>query len=126
MKKAIQFVLFSFVSIALIVGCSSEPKTTVEDIQNITVEDIQKDIAGKNTGEGLMSWEFGEDEPREISIVESKYEGDTATIIIDMKTENLPEHIGKQKMTGKLRLYYKRIEDEWNLGRVENLTFKAL
>ena len=118
MKKAIQFVLFSFVSIALIVGCSSDPKTTVED--------IQKDIVGKNTGEGLMSWEFGKDEPREISIVESKYEGNTATIIIDIKTENLPEHIGKQQMTGKLCLYYKRIEDEWNLGRVENLTFKPL
>ena len=126
MKKAIQFVLFSFVSFALIVGCSSDPKTTVEDIQNITLEDIQKDIVGKNTGEGLMSWEFGKDDPTEIFIVESKYEGDTATIIIDIKTENLPEHIGKQQMTGKLCLYYKRIEDEWNLGRVENLTFKPL
>ena len=107
MKKAIQFILFSFVSIALLTGCSSHP--------TITLESIQKDIVGRNTGEGLMSWIFDKNVPREISILESKYEGDKATIIIDMKT---------QEAAGKLRLHYEWIADEWNLIRVENLTFK--
>ena len=116
MKKAIQFILFSFVSIALLTGCSSHPK--------ITLENIQKDIVGKNTGEGLMSWTFAKNEPREISIVESKYEGDKATIVIDMKTQSAPGSWMKSNMSGKLRLHYEWIADEWNLIRVENLTFK--
>ena len=116
MKKTIQFILLGLVSIALLAGCSSHPK--------ITLENIQKDIVGKNTGEGLMAWTFAKNEPREISIVESKYEGDKATIIIDMKTQSAPGSWIKSKMAGKLRLYYEWIAGEWNLIRVENLTFK--
>lgn len=74
---------------------------------------------GKNTGEGLASWEFEKDEPRTISLVEEEYEGDKATIIIDMQTEG-----SESTMAGKLRLHYEWIADEWNLVRVENLTFK--
>ena len=116
MKKTGQLILFSFVFILLLSGCSSHPKITLENIQN--------DIVGKNTGEGLMGWTFEKNEPREISILESKYEGDKATIIIDMKTQSAPGSFMREQRAGKLRLHYEWIAKEWNLVRVENLTFK--
>ena len=118
MKTAIRFTLLSFVFLALLTGCSSHPK--------ITLETIQKDIVGKNTGEGIMSWIFDKNEPRDISIVESKYEGDKAIIVIDMKTQSTPGSFMRSQMAGKLRLHYEWIAKEWNLTRVENLTFKEL
>lgn len=69
-----------------------------------------------------MSWEFGENEPRQIVVVEQRYDGDKAAIVIDMHTEGT-QHFDKVKMAGKLRLHYERIANEWNLVRVENLTF---
>jgi hypothetical protein len=116
MKTAIHFTLLSFFFIALLSGCSSHPK--------ITLEAIQRDLVGKNAGEGIVSWTFDKNEPREISIVESKYEGDNATIIIDIKTHSAPGSIMKSQMAGKLRLHYERIKNEWSLTRIENLTFK--
>ncbi len=116
------YISLMFVFIALLIGCSSHPK--------ITLEAIQKDIVGKSTDEGIKSWLFSQNEPREISIVEEKYDGNKAAIIIDMKTKDLP---GKgwfapatTHMAGKLRLNYEWIAKEWNLVRIENLTFKPI
>ena len=116
MKAVIHFTLLSFVFIALLSGCSSQPK--------ITVEAIQRDLVGKTAGEGIVTWTFDKNESREISIVESKYEGDIATIIIDVKTQSAPGAIIKSQMAGKLSLHYERKNKEWNLTRIENLTFK--
>ena len=117
MKTTIYFALLSFVFIALLCGCRSRPSHP-----KITLETIQRDIVEKHTDEGVNSWTFGRDESREISIIESKCEGDKTTIIIDMKTQGAAGW--RAKMAGKLRLHYEWIADEWNLTRVENLTFK--
>lgn len=93
---------------------------------NISLADIQRDIVGRNTGEGLMSWTFVREEPREISIIESKFNGDAAIVIVDVTTEDVDGMFGKMKMAGKLRLHYEWIGGEWNLVRVENLTFKEV
>lgn len=115
MQKIVQYLLLSFITIAFLNGCSLHPK--------ITIENIQKDIVGKSTDEGLMSWKFAENEPREISIIEIKYDGDKATVIIEMKSQYVS--FGKIiKRAGKLRLHYEWIVNEWNIIRVENLTFK--
>jgi len=116
MKSAIRFSWLGFVLIALLSGCSSHPK--------INLETIQRDIVGKTTGAGIETWTFDENELREISILESKYEGDKATIIIDMKTQSAPGSLMKSKMAGKLCLHYEWIAEEWKLNQVENLAFK--
>jgi hypothetical protein len=96
----------------------------VLDHPKITEEQLGKDIVGKNTGEGILSWQFEKDEPREIKILETHYSGNKATIIIDMKTESAPRSLTHTKMSGRLRLQYEWIANEWNLVQVENLTFK--
>ncbi len=92
----------------------------------ISVEKIQNDIVGMSTGDGLMSWTFSKEEPRKISTIESKYKGNAATIIISMTTEDVGGVFGKTKMAGRLRLNYEWIAGEWNLVRVEALTFKEV
>ncbi len=94
----------------------------------ISVEQIGTDIVGKNTGEGLLSWTFAKNEPREIEILETDYSGDKGTVVIHMKTEGfiLVGFTNKvEGMAGKLRLHYEWVADEWTLVRVENLDFKS-
>ena len=110
------------VSVALVfavAGCSSYP--------DIKLDDIERDIVGKNTGEGVMSWTFAPEEPRRISILETKKEGRRRTVVIEMVTESKPQLLmPAQKMGGKLRLHYEWIANEWILMRVENLTFRRI
>ncbi|MEI8063063.1 MAG: hypothetical protein WCH84_03260, partial [Verrucomicrobiota bacterium] len=78
---------------------------------------------GKTTGEGFAVWTFAREEQRKISILEVKKDGKQQTIVIDMVTQSAPSWSGVHKMGGKLRLHYEWIADQWNLVRVENLTF---
>ncbi len=98
-----------------------EEKTFGSSYPKITVEEIQSDIVGKSLGEGFTSWVFNENEPRDISIIESEYKEDRAKIIIDISTKGL---WSGDKMSGRIRLHYQWFADEWNLVRLENLTFK--
>ena len=118
MKKYIQLV--SIVALALVLtACSFRP--------DIKLEDIQRDINGKDTGEGLLSWRFQPEEPKTMSILETSNDGKRRTIVIDMVTESKPQMFsGIDKRAGKLRLHYEWIADQWNLVRVENLTFRKI
>ena len=118
-KRITKITLGLGVILFLLAGCSSHPK--------ITLEKIHQDIVGRSTDEGVMSWTFDKRLPMAISIADSKYEGDKATIIIGMKT-SAPAYIAipARELGGKLRLHYEWIANEWNLIRIENLTFKVL
>ena len=87
----------------------------------ITVERIGNDMAGRRTGEGLDGWYFEEDESRDIGILDTEYSGNTATIVIHMKTVS----VASGRFTGKLRLHYEWVAfNDWTLVGVENLDFK--
>ena len=119
MNRILTAVLGAAVLLFFASGCSSYP--------DITLDDIQRDIVGKDTGEGLTGWRFAPEEPREISILETKKEGKLRLIAIDMVTESKArKFMPAQKMVGKLRLHYEWIADQWILVRVENLTFKRI
>ena len=115
-KTIIQLILISITSVLIFNGCNSHPKITVKNIQN--------DIIGRSI---LSVWTFDESEPREISILESNYNGDKAKIVINIKTQNNPRtqptfHLVKMK--GRLRLHYEWIVGRWDLVKIENLSFK--
>ncbi len=109
----------------------------------ITEERIRNDMAGWRTSEGLGGWYLGEDKPRDrvgrpggeeldgwyfeeaetrdIDILETEYSGNTAAIVIHMKTVGAVSG----RFAGKLRLHYEWVAfDDWTLARVENLDFK--
>ena len=103
---------------SLLIGCNMH--------QKVTLGAIQKDVVGKSIDMGSASWLFENGESREISIIESKYSRDKATIVIDTKTQSVPDLFGVTRMAGKIRLYYEWIANEWNLIRMESLTFKEI
>lgn len=78
-------------------------------------------MVGRPMGEGLDGWYFEEAETRDIDILETEYSGNTAAIVIQMKTGSTVS----EGFTGKLRLHYEWVAfDDWTLARVENLDFK--
>jgi len=125
-KNTFLYAVIIFLITTLTSGCGSTPQ--------ITIENIQTAIIGKNTNEGLMSWTFRKDEPKNITIIESKYDGAKATIIINMITkadQETMDWLGRSViksiyMSGKLRLECEYIAKEWNIISVENLSFKQV
>jgi hypothetical protein len=95
---------------------------------SMTPEQIEKDIVNKATAvDGRGQWGFGADEPRKIKVIETKQDGKEATVVIEIVTESKPALFSPaSKMGGRLRLHYEWIADQWNLVRVENLTFKPM
>jgi hypothetical protein len=74
------------------------------------------------------NWGFAHNEPKEIEIVEQKVEGDTATVVVNMKTRSAPRARRQMSLEGQLRLHL-RLETElffrrWDVEDVENISFK--
>lgn len=94
----------------------------------ITAQKIENDIVGKTTDNA--SWRFDKNEPRKITIGESRYGNPYATIIVTIETEGFAGYLFlvplKGYANGKLRLHYEWITNEWILLKVENLTFKII
>ena len=92
-----------------------------------TVEDIERHLVGRNTGEGVTSWTFAPEEPRQIKILDSSFKGNSGVITIDMYTEATSKkwtgEIIIHRVRGKLRLHYERIAGDWTLVKIENLSF---
>ena len=116
-------------------GDFGHPKITVERIGNDMAarrtderlsgwyfeEAESRDRVGRPGGEELGGWYFEEAESRDIDILETEYSGNTATIVIQMKTGSAVS----EGFAGKLRLHYEWVAfDDWTLVRVDNLDFK--
>ena len=104
--------------VLLMFGCTIHPE--------ITVEDIQQDIVGVTTSHGSSTIKFTKEDPRKITIVETDYSWNKAEIVIEMESEMTSLLVIKSKMSGKLRLHYEWIAEEWNLLSVDNLTFREM
>jgi hypothetical protein len=92
------------------------PAKISADLVGLTVPNVPR-FDGRPGG----SWTFVEDEPKEITVVETKPTADAATVAINIVT-----HDANSILTGKLRLYYGRVGREWILNSVENLNARLL
>ena len=113
-------------------GGSSPPAD--DQRPEITAEKIREDINGERVkvppAEGITesrSWGFYRNEPKEIEIVEKQLDGDSATIVIDMRTGSAPQAEKPKKLSGRLRLHY-RLEKglvlrQWEIVEIDNLSF---
>lgn len=79
------------------------------------------------TGEPI-AWSFDEDEPKEITIVEKKIDGNSATVVLDMKTQSSPRARIHRELQGRIRTDW-RLESgfvlrRWEVVNTENLSMK--
>jgi hypothetical protein len=85
---------------------------------------VKSDASG-NTGTGPydvyvpvpMGFVFDQTNILDVLILDVKTSSDKATLVVDVETGS--------SYAGKLRLQYEYIADEWILGQIENLSFKA-
>ncbi len=102
----------------------------------ITTSMIEKDIIGKvirgivyERGMGI-NWRFDKEESRTIAILEANYQENKAVLIINIEARGVVKgffgrtHVAE--LSGRIRLHYEWIVDQWNLLKVENLTFKVV
>jgi len=96
----------------------------------ITAQKIEHDIVGKSisvtgfrTGKP-DTWTFKQDDETKITVAGSTCHANEARITIDIKTRSFAG-IAIAKASGRLRLSYERVGDEWILRKVENESFKV-
>jgi len=92
----------------------------------ISVAKIRSDVVGKTIekvpnldGTRTASWIFAQDELKEIDILSKRASGDTANVVINMRTGG-----SGVQLNGKLRLHYELIARSWELTKIENISFK--
>ena len=138
------FLLLTFLSLALLLAgssaCappnrnSSDPASN--DMPELTEEIIRErinyaavwDVPEENGAAEPISWRFGEDEPKEITVVEKKVEGTRATIVLDIKTGTAPNRRNLRSLAGKIRTEWE-LKTGWALRRweiveTENISMK--
>jgi hypothetical protein len=98
----------------------------------ITVAKVLKDIIGKQVqatdaaGQAQpMSWTFEENEPKQVEILERQAKDNDIALIIQMSTSGAPgSQDANVQLTGRLRLHYQWNNQDWILGRIDNVTFR--
>ena len=126
-------ILLSFLGLFLLIACSSgcAPDASRQNgasnaIPELTDEVIRERInyAGvwdvpEETGTAEpISWRFDEDEPKEITVVEKKIDGTSATIVLDIKTRSAPNRRNPRALAGQIRTDW-QLKTGWALRRWE-------
>ena len=104
------------------------PDLTLETIENAINHAWVEDVPAADGQGKPADWGFERNEPKEITIVEQKVEGDKATVVIDIKTRSHPRARLQMSLEGRLKLHMALRTDfifrEWRVDDVENISFK--
>lgn len=81
----------------------------------------------EGTGEPIV-WNFDEDEPKEITVVEKNVEGNSATVVLDIKTSSAPRRRNARSLSGRLRTDWQLrtgwVLRRWEIVNTENISMK--
>lgn len=134
------FLLSSFLGLALLLACSfgcgpSSPQGNGKqgpsasgsaDLPELTEEMIHerindarvRDVPEENGTAEPIIWNFDEDEPKEITVVEKQMNGNRAAIVLDIKTSSASNMRNPRHLAGQIRTEW-RLEAGWVLRRWE-------
>jgi hypothetical protein len=103
---------------------SAGPPITHAQVESDVVGRVVQ-VTGENEEGPSERWTFETDDFRQVRVVDYKQSGDAWTLNVAMSTNNSPKH-GEAHvyLAGILRLHYERFADKWNLGEIENVTFR--
>ena len=144
------FALLSFLGLALLLACtfgcapSSSPgddnqsssAPASNDLLELTEEVIRErindtrvwEVPEENGAAEPIVWNFDEDEPKEIAVIEKQIEGNRATIVLDIKTGSAPGRRNPRSLAGQIRTEWE-LKTGWALRRweivnTENISMK--
>lgn len=139
----------SFLGLSLLIACLSgcAPPPPGENQQNpssaaanelpdITEEMIRERINGtrvrdvpeeSGTAEPII-WNFDEDEPKEIAVVEKQTDGERATLVLNIKTKSAPGVRNPRSLAGQIRTQWQLrtgwVLRRWEIVKTENISLK--
>lgn len=133
-----KFFAVSILLLALI-GCGGPPQSTgtpgegtpelTKAVIDERINDAYVSNVGPENGQGPPTgWSFDEDEPKEITVVEQKIDGNKATIILDIKTRSAPYAKNLRVLEGKIRTEWELqrglVLRRWEIVETENISMK--
>jgi len=135
--------LSTFLGLALLIACASGcapssspdnsvsnnlPELTEEIIREQINDALIREIPEENGAAEPISWRFGEDEPKEIVVVEKQMEGERATIVLDIKTRSASNRRNPRSLAGQIRTNWELktgwVLRKWEIVRTENISMK--
>jgi hypothetical protein len=133
-----------FLGLALLLACSSgcapakqnSSDSASGDVPELTEEMIKErinetrvwEVPEENGAGEPITWNFDEDEPKEIAVVEKKMDGDRATIVLEIKTRSATYVRNPRSLAGQIRTDWE-LKTGWALRRweiveTENISMK--
>jgi hypothetical protein len=75
-----------------------------------------------------ISWGFGREEPKEITVVDKQMNGTRATIVLDIKTASGPRSRNRFELAGRIRTEWQLrtgwVLRKWEITDIENISMK--
>ena len=117
-------------------GDGTERSSTSGDVPELTDEVIKerinysyvRNIPEETGASEPISWSFVSNEPREITVVERKMEGNRATLILDIKTSSSPRARSQRSLAGQIRTEWALrtgwVLRQWEIVDTENISMK--
>ena len=109
-------------------GPSGRPELTEETIRERLNDTRVRDVPDENGNGKPIVWNFDEDEPKEIHVVEKRVEGDRATVVLDIKTSSNPRSPVVRHLAGQIRTEWELrtgwVLRRWEIDRTENISMK--
>jgi hypothetical protein len=104
------------------------PEITEEAIRERIIGRRVREIPEENGSGEPIGWNFDEDEPNEIKIVEKQMEGERATIVLDIKTRSAPYVHNPRSIAGQIRTHWELrsgwVMRKWEIVKIENISMK--
>ena len=95
-----------------------------ERLNDTRVREVPED---NGTAEPI-SWNFDEEEPKEITVDEKQMEGESATIVLDIKTRSASNARNQRYLTGQIRTKWELktgwVLRKWEIVTTENISMK--
>ena len=109
-------------------GSDAPPELTDEVIREVINDANIWEVPNENgTGEPIY-WNFDEDEPKEIVVVEKQVDGTRATTVLDIKTGSSARSRNKIYLAGQIRLKWELqtgwVLRKWEIVETENISMK--
>jgi hypothetical protein len=144
------FLLSAFLGLALLLagssGCApsasrgdgnqSPSNSAPTDLPELTEEIIRerindtwvRDVPEENGAAEPISWNFNEDEPKEITVVEKQMQGERATVLLDIKTRSALYMRNPRSLAGQIRTMWQLktgwLLRRWEIVETENISMK--
>ena len=111
------------------VSASNELPEITEEVINEQINETRvREVPEENAAAEPIVWNFDEEEPKEIAVVEKRMEGARAMILLDIKTRSASYVRNPRQLAGQIRTEWELktgwVLRKWEIVNTENVSMK--